>query len=98
MTRPYVPSACLNESGALDDDGAKDGTGAAWLQIWVRSVYREIFRSEDFMKVSFGAILIPLGFFLFNITVAPVNNLGLLDIALLLSIAVNGLPIIDFLM
>ena len=58
------------------------------------SVYRELFRSEDFVKVSFGAFLIPLSFILPQIEVAPSFNLGLLDIALLLSIAVNGLPII----
>lgn len=58
------------------------------------SVYKEIFRSEDFIKVSFGAFLIPLAFILPKLSVVPAFNLGLLDMALLLSIAVNGLPII----
>lgn len=58
------------------------------------SVYRELFRSEDFVKVSFGAFLIPLSFILPQIQIVPSFNLGLLDIALLLSIAVNGFPII----
>ena len=57
-------------------------------------VYRELFRSEDFVKVSFGAFLIPLSFVLPKIQVVPSFDLGLLDIVLLLSIAVNGLPII----
>jgi Zn2+/Cd2+-exporting ATPase len=58
------------------------------------SIYREIFRSEDFIKASFGAFLIPLSFLLPKAQLALSINLGLLDIALLLSIAVNGLPII----
>lgn len=58
------------------------------------SVYRELFRSEDFVKVSFGAFLIPLSFSLPQIQIVPSFNLGLLDIALLLSVAVNGFPII----
>jgi Cd2+/Zn2+-exporting ATPase len=44
--------------------------------------------------VSFGAFLIPLSLILPKIQVVPSIHLGLLDIALLLSIAVNGLPII----
>ncbi|WP_169309086.1 cation-translocating P-type ATPase [Desulforhopalus sp. IMCC35007] len=58
------------------------------------SIYRELFRSEDFVKVSLGAFLIPLSFILPKIQVVPSIDLSLLDIALLLSIAVNGLPII----
>jgi Cd2+/Zn2+-exporting ATPase len=58
------------------------------------SIYRELLRSEDFVKVSLGAFLIPLAFLLPKIQVVPSINLSLLDIALLLSIAVNGLPII----
>lgn len=57
-------------------------------------VYRELFRSEDFMKVSFGVFLIPLSFLLPKIQAVPTLNFGLFDIALLLSIVVNGLPII----
>lgn len=58
------------------------------------SVYRELFRSEDFIKVSFGVFLIPLSFLLPKIQIVPTINLSLLDIVLLLSIAINGLPII----
>lgn len=58
------------------------------------SIYRELFRSEDFVKASLGAFLIPLSFILPKIQVVPSIDLSLLDIALLLSIAVNGLPII----
>lgn len=58
------------------------------------SIYRELFRSEDFVKASLGAFLIPLSFILPKMQVVPSIDLSLLDIALLLSIAVNGLPII----
>lgn len=57
------------------------------------SVYRELFRSEDFIKVSFGAFLIPLSFILPKIQIVPSIDLTMLEIALLLSICVNGLPI-----
>jgi Cd2+/Zn2+-exporting ATPase len=58
------------------------------------SVYRELFRSGDFIKVSVGTLLIPLFFLLPGMPVVPDFHLRLPDIALLLSIAVNGLPII----
>lgn len=58
------------------------------------TVYRELFRSEDFIKAFLGAVLIPLSFFLPRTQFVPSLNFGLLDLALLLSIAVNGLPII----
>ena len=58
------------------------------------SVYRELFRSEDFIKVSLGVFLIPLSYLLPQIQMVPSINLGLLDIVLLLSIAINGMPII----
>ena len=58
------------------------------------SVYRELFRSEDFFKVALGALLIPVAFFLPKMQVVPHFNLGLFDIILLISIAINGFPII----
>ncbi|WP_028581211.1 heavy metal translocating P-type ATPase [Desulfogranum japonicum] len=58
------------------------------------SVYRELFRSEDFIKVSLGALLIPISFLLPKEQIVPFFNLGLLDMVLLVSIGINGLPII----
>ena len=58
------------------------------------SLYRELFRSEDFVKVSLGALIIPLSFLLPKTQMISSLPLGLLDIALLASIAINGLPII----
>ena len=58
------------------------------------NIYRELVRSEDFLKVSFGAVLIPFSFLLPDIQAIPSLGLGLFDIALLVSIAINGLPII----
>lgn len=57
-------------------------------------VYRELFRSEDFMKVFLGTLLIPAAFFFPKEQIVPVLNLGLADLALLLSIGINSLPII----
>ena len=57
-------------------------------------VYRELFRSEDFMKVFLGTLLIPAAFFFPKEQIVPILNLGLADLALLLSIGINSLPII----
>ncbi len=58
------------------------------------TVYKELVRSEDFIKVSFGTLLIPIAFFIPHKTTVPYLNLEFSDILLLLSIVVNGLPII----
>jgi Cd2+/Zn2+-exporting ATPase len=58
------------------------------------SVYRELFHSKDFIKAAFGAFFIPFSFLLSSTQIVPSTDLGFRDIALLLSIAVNGLPII----
>ncbi len=57
-------------------------------------VYRELFRSEDFVKVSLGALLIPVSFLLPKVQILSSLNLELLDIILLVSIGINGIPII----
>ncbi len=63
------------------------------------SVYREIFSSSDFMKIAMGGLLIPIALLInqsgivHNLSILPKPEL-LLQIILLLSIAVNGLPII----
>lgn len=58
------------------------------------SVYRELFRSSDFIRVFLGALLIPLSFLLPQIQVVPMLKLGLRDVVLLISIGINGVPII----
>ncbi|PIE65743.1 MAG: heavy metal translocating P-type ATPase [Desulfobacterales bacterium] len=58
------------------------------------TVYKELVRSEDFIKVSFGTLLIPIAFFIPHKTTVPYLNLEFSDILLLLSIVINGLPII----
>ncbi len=58
------------------------------------TVYKELVRSKDFIKVAFGTLLIPTSFLFPQKNVIPHLNLGFFDILLLLSIAVNGLPII----
>lgn len=57
------------------------------------SVYKEIFRSRDFIRVSLGTLLIPAAL----LTGGPFPTfltLGVSSLLLLLSIALNGLPII----
>ncbi len=58
------------------------------------SVYRELVRSEDFIKVSLGTLLIPAAFLLPTAQIIQSSRLSAMDMALLLSIAINGLPII----
>ncbi len=56
------------------------------------SVYKEIFRSEDFVKIAMGGLLIPvaLGVSKFSGSAVPFIFSGLL----LLSVAINGIPIV----
>ncbi len=58
------------------------------------TVYKELFRPKDFIKVAFGTLLIPIAFFSPQKTTVSYLNFGLFEIFLLLSIIVNGLPII----
>ena len=57
-------------------------------------VYKEIFNSEDFMKTAVGAGLIPLALLLKNVGTDLVAGLSLFDLILLISVTINGLPII----
>lgn len=52
------------------------------------SVYRDIVKSKDFVRVFIGTILIPVGFIVKNYA----DNL--INILLILSIVINGLPIV----
>ncbi len=56
------------------------------------SVYKEIFRSSDFLKIAFGGMLIPITLGLSKLSG---NNISLIISGLLLlSVVINGLPII----
>lgn len=58
------------------------------------SIYRELFRSEDFYKVAGGALLIPIAY-IFSSNVEPlVANLTLMELLLVASIVINGVPIV----
>ncbi len=57
-------------------------------------VYRELFRSEDFFKVLGGTLLIPLAFLCMNSPSFFTHSLTYGELLLLVSIAINGLPII----
>lgn len=58
------------------------------------SVYRQIFNSDDFLKVALGAGLIPAALVVAPMSVAVVPGISLTDILLAASILVNGLPIV----
>ena len=58
------------------------------------NVYQEIFKSSDFLRVAAGGLLIPLSLVLTRTGTLPLVNLSSSDLILLLSIAVNGLPIV----
>ncbi|NDV20327.1 cadmium-translocating P-type ATPase [Pseudodesulfovibrio sp. JC047] len=58
------------------------------------NVYGELFRSEDFFKVVGGASLIPVAFFFRDSAFPGVPAVSWGSLLLLVSIAVNGLPII----
>lgn len=57
-------------------------------------VYRQIFNSEDFLKVALGAGLIPVSLVAAPMSVAVVQGISLTDMLLTASILVNGLPIV----
>ena len=59
------------------------------------NVYQEIFQSSDFFRVMGGALLIPIALLASRLTAFPLPaNLTLMDVLLILSVAVNGLPIV----
>jgi len=57
-------------------------------------MYRELFRSEDFVKASVGALLIPLSLLLPHYELLPALEVNLTEALLLTSICINGGPII----
>lgn len=58
------------------------------------NVYREIFRSDDFFKLAAGSALIPAAFAVQSIDLRLFGQLRLTDFMLLVSVLVNGLPIV----
>ncbi|MCB9481211.1 MAG: cadmium-translocating P-type ATPase [Desulfobacteraceae bacterium] len=61
------------------------------------SVYREIFRSKDFIRILLGGFLIPLGFYFSGLKIFPpqIYIFSIMDIFFLISAALNGLPVIS---
>lgn len=57
------------------------------------NVYEEIFKSADFYQVMAGALLIPVSFVISQ-NVLIFSKLVLVDVILIISIAINGVPII----
>ncbi|MCG8616176.1 MAG: cadmium-translocating P-type ATPase [Desulfobacterales bacterium] len=58
------------------------------------NVYREIFNQEDFFKLAGGAALIPVALMIHALEVSPLAGISLTDVILLISVAVNGFPIV----
>ncbi len=58
------------------------------------NVYREIFKSRDFFRVASGGMLIPAALAVTRTGDLPLLNLSPSDLVLMVSIAVNGVPII----
>jgi Zn2+/Cd2+-exporting ATPase len=58
------------------------------------TVYRQIFDSDDFLKVALGAGLIPAALLVAPMSVSVPPGLFLTDLLLFVSILVNGLPIV----
>jgi Zn2+/Cd2+-exporting ATPase len=58
------------------------------------SVYRQIFNSDDFLKVALGAGLIPAALVITPMSVSVAPGILMTDLLLVLSILVNGLPIV----
>ncbi len=57
------------------------------------NVYQEIFKSDDFYKVMIGSALIPIAL-VFGANISFLPGLTLVDCLLLVSILINGVPII----
>ncbi|MFH1914099.1 MAG: cation-translocating P-type ATPase [Pseudomonadota bacterium] len=57
-------------------------------------VYRELFRSEDFLKLFVGTVLIPTAFFFNDVMIPMLPALSWGSGLLIVSIAINGLPIV----
>lgn len=58
------------------------------------NIYKEIFSSEDFIKTAIGAALIPVAFMVNPIQFQGVPFVSSMDMILLLSVIINGVPII----
>ena len=58
------------------------------------NVYQEIFKSDDFYRVMAGAALIPMALLASAANISFLSYTSLVDALLLLSILINGLPII----
>ncbi len=58
------------------------------------NVYREIFTSEDFVKTAVGGALIPLAFLFKAISIQKIPGMHVMDIILILSVCINGVPIV----
>lgn len=58
------------------------------------NVYKEIFSSEDFIKTAFGGALIPIAFFVKSVQIQSIPSVSLMDMILILSVIINGVPII----
>ena len=56
------------------------------------TVYKEIFKSNDFIKIAFGGMLIPLTLGISKIS--GNSSSRIISILLLISVVINGLPII----
>lgn len=58
------------------------------------NVYKEIFSSDDFMKTTVGGALIPIAFLLKSIQIQSLPYFSVMDIVLILSVIINGVPIV----
>ncbi|HCY86505.1 MAG TPA: heavy metal translocating P-type ATPase, partial [Desulfobacteraceae bacterium] len=58
------------------------------------NVYQEIFNQEDFFKLAGGAALIPVAMMIHALDISPVAGISLTQVILLVSVAVNGFPIV----
>lgn len=58
------------------------------------NVYHEIFKSKDFYKLAIGFALIPLAFAVNQIDITIHSKLSMMDLVLICSIIINGVPII----
>lgn len=58
------------------------------------NVYKEIFSSKDFIRTALGAFLIPAAYLAKGIDLQSLPAISAMDIILMLSVLINGVPII----
>ena len=58
------------------------------------NVYKKIFSSEDFIKTAAGGALIPIAFLVKSVQIQSMPSVSLMDMVLILSVIINGVPII----